>query len=169
MIQSSLCTETPRIGLLMVFVIVAGCSSPGEDVRVILCKDIAAGTLDPRPQSVNWSDASTNLRRAEDLAVTVKAEAILADGRSQPLTATCLYRHDAVDETALTIANPMAAYSTSPYRLTVNGRAVGGRQLAEVIKQAMLRQGRAFLERAQQGAESAVRHVRDELRGDSLR
>ncbi len=141
------------------------CSNPGEDVRVTLCKDLAAGLLSD-PPSLVWKDIGTEARRSEQLIVTLKFTAEdPTDGRVKPMRAGCYYRYNAVDDTALTLADPMSAYSTSPYSVTLNDQTIGNPRLAEAIKQAMLKQGRAFLDRARQGIEEATETVRSQFGG----
>ena len=50
-------------------------------------------------------------------------------------------------------AVPLSAYSTSPYEMTLNGRSFTGPELARTVKDAMLKQGREFVD----GIEKALR------------
>ncbi|WP_295402149.1 hypothetical protein [uncultured Thiocystis sp.] len=99
------------------------------------------------------------MHRADHLAVNLRFEAQPRDGDGKPMQATCFYRYDAVEDTALILADPLAAYATSPYGMTLNGKAIGNPLLAEGIGRAMLKQGRALLERAQQGIDAATQQI----------
>ena len=145
-----------RAGALAGVLVLAGCSGSTEDVRITLCKDMVLARLNP--PSVQWTAVTT--APGDDLAVGLRFAVGGRDGR-----ATCRYRYDAVDDTVLTLADPLSAYSTSPYRMTLDGRAVVNPQLAETIKQAMLKQGRAFLDRASEGIGRAADEIRSQLEG----
>ncbi|MBK1720886.1 hypothetical protein CKO23_01290 [Thiocystis violacea] len=155
-----------RLGLcLLLGWLVAGCSNPGENVRVRLCKDLARGLLDD-PVSLVWRDARIEMRRSEHLIVDLGFEvADPASGRVEPMRAACYYRYDAVDETALTMADPTSAYSTSPYSLTLNDQVITNPRLAQAIKQAMLKQGGELLDSVQRGLQKAAQGVQDHLGG----
>jgi len=142
----------PRLGsLLLAVLLITGCSSPGEDVRVTLCKDLVRGLLN-EPQGLTWTETRNEMSRSERLSVQLRfTDQESTGGLAKPMRATCDYRYNAVDETALTLSDPMAAYATSPYRMTLNDRVIGNPLLARAIKGAMLKQGREFLERAQRG------------------
>jgi hypothetical protein len=146
-------------GLAGVFVgvlILAGCAGGTEDVRITLCKDMVLARLNA--PSVQWTAVTT--APGDDLAVDLRFAADGRDGR-----ATCRYRYNAIDDTALTLADPLSAYATSPYRMTLDGREIANPQLAETIKQAMLAQGRAFLERASEEVGRAAEEIRSQLDG----
>lgn len=146
-------------------VLTAACSNTGEDVRVTLCKDLTRQSLGPE-SAITWLNTSTDMSRGEQLSVKLSFRAGENGKASQ---SACFYRYNAVDETALTVANPAAAYSTSPYSMTLDGRTIRNPALARLIKDAMLKQGREFIDRAQQGVEDAARAARDRLNGAETR
>jgi len=131
----------------------ASCSGTGEDVRVTLCKDLVRVLLE-RPGGIQWRRADNEMRRLEYLAVRLSFDAGGEGGAQEAMQARCFYRHDAVEDTALALSDPMSSYATSPYRMTLNGREVGRSALAEAVKQAMLKQGRELLDRVQRGISS---------------
>ena len=122
-------------------VLSAGCSNPGEDVRVTLCRDMVRVTLGGEP---NWSGQSIEPRRQSEAVVRLSWTG--ADGKTGQ--ATCHYPHNAVESDMFTAADPLAAYSTSPTRFVLDGRSIGNPELARVIGQAMRKQGREFVDRA---------------------
>ncbi|EXJ16280.1 hypothetical protein [Imhoffiella purpurea] len=137
----------------------SGCSNSGEDVRVVLCKDVVQALLSSDSGPVAWSSADIRMRRGEDLRVDLGFSAPGGGGSARAMRAVCIYPYDAVEDTALTLADPMSAYSTSPRRVILNGRSVSNPQLAEAVKRAMLAQGWDLLERARLGVESAAQHI----------
>ena len=54
------------------------------------------------------------------------------------------------EDTAITLANPIEAFTTSPTRMTLNGRTLSGPELARAVQQALGKQGREFLDRARE-------------------
>jgi hypothetical protein len=121
---------------------VAGCSNPREDVRLSLCKDMTTVELGTVP---SWQGSEVQTRGYEGAVVTVRFATPEGDGR-----AACYYRYDAVDDTALMLANPLEAYATSPSKMILNGRTLTGPELAQTVMRAMKKQGRDFLGRARE-------------------
>ncbi|MFD2113081.1 hypothetical protein [Thiorhodococcus fuscus] len=158
-IFSNLQSAAIRALLVAGVVAVNGCSDSREDVRVVLCKDLALELSRPAPESVEWTRVETRMRRSEELRVDLGFESRAGDGSPRSMRAACFYRYDAVEDTALTLADPLSAYSTSPSRVILNGREVSGRELADAVGRAMLGQGRDLLERAQRGVEDAARQL----------
>jgi hypothetical protein len=136
------------LGLMAAALITPGCSDTGEDVRVTLCKDIVSVRFGT---SVAINGADTQIKGYEHAAIKVFFSHQGREGK-----AVCYYDHKAVDETADLIGNPLNAYATSPYEVTIDGQRLSKPDLAEAIKQAMLKQGKAVLERAKKGIEDAV-------------
>jgi hypothetical protein len=128
--------------------LLGGCSGSGEDVRVTLCKDIL---LTQVGSSAVIDGVDTQTRGYEYAAVRV---GFTNQGRRAQ--AICYYNHDAVEDTADQIADPLAAYATSPFQVVIDGQKLSKSGLAEAIKQAMLKQGRGLVDRAKQGIEDAA-------------
>jgi hypothetical protein len=141
---SALALATPLAAILLV----TGCSGAGEDVRVTLCKDIVAVRAASAPV---FETAQTHTRGYEHAQVRLTYS---IDGEAG--TASCFYAHNAVEDTADQLANPLAAYATSPYRVIIGTETLPGPVLAEAIGQAMLKQGRQFIEQAGDMARKAV-------------
>lgn len=134
--------------LISATALITGCSNPREDVRVTLCKDIVLTQLG---SSAEVSGADTQIKGREQAAVTVR----FSTGDRQA-RATCYYDYDAVDETALQLSDPLSGFSTSPSGAVIDGRKLSRSGLAEAVKQAMLKQGGEFVDRAKKGLESAL-------------
>jgi hypothetical protein len=132
---------SPACAILIAAAVVPGCSdNPREDVRLTLCKDMVTVELGSVP---SWKGSEVRIGGYQGATVTVRLAT--ADGDQQ---ASCDYKYDAVDDTALTLANPIEAYSTSPSRMILNGRTIVDPELAQLIKRAMQKQGHEFIERA---------------------
>ncbi len=124
--------------------LLAGCSNPGEDVRIRLCKDLVAVQLGT--SQLQWSQASTKTPGYQDAIVSLRWSTPDDDG--SPGNATCAYPYNAVDDTAQQLAEPLSAYATSPSKVVINGNNLSGKALANAIGQAMQRQGRELIDAA---------------------
>ncbi len=137
---------TVTTSMLVGLAALTGCSGPGEDVRIQFCKDLMLTQLDA-PQTVRWTSSRAVPRGHEDLAVTLRFEAEGSGGTPTQMEAVCYYRYNAVDDTAVTLADPLSAYSTSPSRATLNGRELSRQGLATAVKDAVIDQGKALIDR----------------------
>jgi hypothetical protein len=128
--------------ILIMAASVAGCSNSREDVRLTLCKDMVTVEVGKEPA---WKESEVQTRGYEGAVVTVRFASLDGDGR-----ADCHYQYDAVDDTAEMLANPLAAYATSPSKMILNGRTLTGSSLARTVGRAMQKQGREFIDRARE-------------------
>ncbi len=127
--------------------LLVGCSSPGEDVRVRLCKDLVAVQLGA--DQLQWSQVSTKTPGYQDAIVSLRWSRPEGNGSTGSTgSATCAYPYTAVDDTAQQLAEPLSAYATSPSKVVINGETLSGTALANVIGQAMQRQGREMIDAA---------------------
>lgn len=134
--------------LLLSILLAAGCSGVGEDVRVTLCKDIVAVHSGAAPA---FERAETRTRGYEHAEVRLTYSIA-----GEPGSASCFYDHNAVEDTADQLANPLAAYATSPYRVIIGMETLPRPVLAEAIARAMAKQGREFVENAGDMARKAL-------------
>ncbi|NCA70376.1 MAG: hypothetical protein EOM91_09750 [Sphingobacteriia bacterium] len=162
MIQTDRGSTAILVALTLISLGLAGCSGPREDVRVSFCKALVK-TQVAAPDSLRWTAVETHPRGRSGLSVVLGFEARDAPGTSRPRQASCHYRYDAVDDTALTLSDPLAAYATSPETMTLDGAPLARADLAESIKRAMIMQGRALIERAREGIEGAAGMARERL------
>ena len=128
--------------VLAAALVLSGCSGSGEDVRVTLCKDMVTVKL-AVADAVNSTQATAETRGKEYAAVKLSWSGPGGQG-----TASCYYNYDAVDDTALALADPLSPFSTSPSKMLLNGSALSRPDLAETVKQAMLKQGRSLINAA---------------------
>jgi hypothetical protein len=120
--------------------VLGGCDNPRQDVRLTLCKDMVAVSLGAAP---SWTESKIETHGYQGAVVSLR---FTTEGAERQ--ASCFYKYDAVDDTALTLANPIEAYSTSPYKMILDGRTIAGSELARAVKLAMQKQGREFVNRA---------------------
>jgi len=77
----------------------------------------------------------------EDVPVKLRWSAARGEG-----SAVCFYDHNAVDDTAMALADPLSSYATSSSKMLLNGNQIAQARLAQAIKQAMLKQGRSLVD-----------------------
>ncbi|EGV18160.1 hypothetical protein [Thiocapsa marina] len=145
------------IALATTSLVVASCSGSREDVRVSFCKSLTA-TQVASPSALRWTAVETRAGGHSGLTVVLGFE---SGGEGRPRQATCHYRYNAVEDTALTLSDPLSVYSTSPETMTLDGESLSRPALARAVKQAMIDQGKALIDRAQQGIEDAAAMARD--------
>lgn len=131
--------------LLLAAITFMGCSGSREDVRVTLCKDMVAVRIGSS-QSITWPETETQTRGYEDAAVKLRYAA-----RGQGGEAVCYFKYDAMEHTAQNLSDPLSAYSTSPYEMTLDGETLSSSTLARTIKDAMEKQGGELVDRLKKG------------------
>lgn len=159
MIKSTTASLQIIAALVTASVLTASCSGSREDVRVSFCKSLVTTQVES-PSSVRRTGVETQPRGHSGLSVVLGFE---ADGVGRSRQATCHYRYNAVEDTALTLSDPLSVYSTSPETMTIDGESLSRPALARAVKQAMISQGKAMIDRAQQGIEDAAAMARDRL------
>ena len=154
---------TPRITAVATSAILAislfpGCSGPQEDVHISYCKELIEARVGS-VQTIKWKGSESEIRRPEYARITLKF-----DAAASPMEAACFYKYDTADENVMTHSNPLSAYATVPYRMTVNGKEVEERILHEAVKEAARKQGRELVEGVKKGVDDAVRSVKEQTR-----
>ena len=122
-------------------VMAAGCSGPTEDVRVTLCKNLT--TTLQSAQSIEWKGNENSFRRPE-YAITA-------------LT------YEALEDTAVTLADPLSAYANLPFAMTFNGRTLSDAELLQLVNAEQRRQGRQAVETLKKGARDVADKVREKI------
>lgn len=145
-------------GLSLAVLVVAGCANPLEDRRVTLCKDIAA-TQQGAGQAAKVKGSETEIRGREHAAVKVQFTTAAGDGQ-----VVCYYKHEAPEENAITVSDPLSAFATSPYKVTLNGQPLSQPTVTQAVKQAMLKQGKELVDQAKEFGDRAKRAIQEAAR-----
>ncbi len=125
--------------LMITAALLQGCAGSGEDVHIAYCKNLTLHLLGA-PEGLTWQVSSTEIHRPEYAEIKVNFTHP-EDGAGE---ASCFYDYIAVDETAQTLADPLSAYATVPYKMTLQGQPVSKQELANAISADMERVGRAI-------------------------
>lgn len=132
------------LALLIVVTVLNGCSGSTEDVRETFCKNLAIAQLGVA-RDVEWDDTRQTIQRPEYALLTVRVK---GGGRT-----SCWFEYDAVEESAQTHVDPLSAYATLPYQISVNGRVLGPREALDAVNAEQRRMGRAAIEQLRQAAQ----------------
>lgn len=162
MSKQTTCWHARRRGTVAVLtatLILAGCSGPTEDVRVTLCKNLTQAAL-PAGESIEWLGNENTFRRPEFAITGLTFEAAGPDGRPRAMSASCRYAYEAIEDTAVHLADPLSAYANLPYAMTLDGRALGDRELLQLVNAEQRRQGRQVLQSLEKGARDVADRVR---------
>lgn len=149
-------------GLCAATALLVGCSGDGDDPRVSFCKNLAVAELG-NPASLEWTGGENTFKRPE-YAITGLVYAVdAADGGRRDGTAACYYEYEALDDTAQHLADPLSAYATLPFAMTLDGRMLSDAELVAARTAEQKRQGQAVLATLEQGASDLAEQIRASL------
>lgn len=136
--------------LALGMVMTAGCSGSREDVRVTLCKNLTTALLSSA-QSAEWTGGENTFNRPS-YAVTSLSFDVIGGGDPRSAKSACYYAYDALDDTAQTLADPLSAHATLPFKMTFDGRTLSDGELLRLVNAEQKRQGRQAVEKLEKGA-----------------
>ncbi len=157
-------SKTPRTMALAACVatfagLLAGCSGSSEDVRVKLCKNLSTA-LQPGAQSVEFTGGENTINRPSHAITGLTFDVVDSDGKRTSMRSACHFAYEASEDTALTLADPLSAYSQLPFKMTLNGQALSDAELRNLLKDDLRRLGEKGVETIKQGARDAVDKVK---------
>lgn len=126
---------------LTAFVLLSACSGPTEDVRVKTCKQLASHLH--AGGELTWQPHQEDIHEPEYAVIKLRSS-----GGGSVVRAVCRYEYDAAEETAETHVDPLSAYATVPYEMTLNGRAVSAVDLSKAMSALRIKAGKRLLEKA---------------------
>lgn len=144
--------------------LVTGCSGPSEDVRVSLCKNLTQ-SLQASPQSIEWKGNEYTFNRPAYAITTLTFDVVSGDGKRTTMTSACHFAYEALDDTAITLANPIEAYGTLPFAMVVEGRALSDGELLRLVNAEQKRQGRQVISTLEKNARDLAEQVRAGIGG----
>lgn len=154
--MSSLCVlARPLLFAATATLLLQGCSSSGEDPRITMCRGLAADLSSTEARQ--WKGGDNRFVYPEYAVVNVAGDS--GD------RAACWYEYDAVEESALDHANPLLAYATLPYQMTLNEVQVAKPTLKAAITLQQKEAPAKALEEARKAVEMANEQMRRSLEG----
>ena len=139
-----------------------GCSGSTEDVRVSLCKYLATA-LHPGAASIEWTGNENSFYRPEYAVTALTFDVLDNSGGRTASTAACHYEYEALDDTAITLADPLSAYATLPFKMTHNGQPLSDRDLLRLVNAEQRRLGKKAVDTLKKGAQDAADKLRSEM------
>lgn len=140
-------------------VLLTACSGSTEDVRVTLCKNLTQSLL-TSAQSIEWTGNENTFKRPEFAITGLTFDAVNRDGGRSSGRSACHYAYETLDETAMTLANPLTAYANLPFAMTIDGRALSDAELLALVNEEQKRLGRKVMGSMEQGARDMADRVR---------
>lgn len=145
--------------LLGMSALLAACSGPSEDVRVSFCKNITKAAV-PSAQSIEWKSNDNTFRRPEYAIAALTFDATDRDGKTTSMRSECFFEYDAIEDTAQHLADPFSAYSTLPFAMTLDGRALSDGELVRLRNGEQVRLGKAAIQALETNAKALADKVR---------
>jgi len=153
----------PRIiaagGLALSLLGTTGCSGPTEDVRVTLCKNLTSA-MQLSSESIEWKGNENTFRRPEYAITSLSFDVVDRDGGRTAKRPACHYAYEELEDTALNLANPMDAYATLPFAMTIDDRTLSNAELLSMVNEEQKRQGRQAVATLEKGARDMAEKVR---------
>ena len=140
-------------GVVGALLLTLGCSGSTEDVRITFCKDLAVGLTGS--ENIEWTGGENRFNRP---AYAITALTFGVDGSNGDIA--CHYEHEALDDTAVNLANPLDAYQTLPFAVSFNGRLLSNEELVAAVRAEQKRRGVALMRGLEQGARDLAEQVR---------
>lgn len=148
--------------MLCVGLAVGACSGPHEDPRITLCKKLTSA-MKPG-QDLEWKEGDYTFNRPAFASTNLRFDALDSDRKRSAGSAACYYEYEALDDTAVTLADPISAYATLPFAMSVDGRALSDAELLQRVNAEQKRQGERILATLDKGAKDLAEKVRASLR-----
>lgn len=156
-------SELPRklttVCLLSGTVLLAACSGSTEDVRVTLCKNLTVA-LQPAAESIEWKGNENTFRRPEYAIIALTFDVVEKDGKRSAGQSACHYAYEALDDTAVNLANPITAYANLPFAMSVDGVDLTDAELLRLVNAEQKRLGRQAVATLTKGARDMADKVR---------
>ena len=128
-------------------------------MRVTLCKNLTQ-SMHLSSESIEWKGNENIFKRPEYAVTSLTFDVVGGDGARASGKSACHYANEELEDTALNIANPIEAYATLPFAMTVGGRALGDAELLQLVNEEQKRQGRRVVSTLEKGARDMADKVR---------
>lgn len=145
-------------GMIGVVALTSGCSGSTEDVRVTFCKDLTRSLLTPS-DPIEWTGGENTFVRPA-YAVTGLTFSIGNGAAARTGESACHYEYEALDDTAVNLADPLQAYATLPFAMALDGRMLSDQELVAAVRSEQKRKALALMSGLEQGARDLAAKVR---------
>jgi hypothetical protein len=133
------------LALPLTVLLLAGCSGKTDDVRLVLCMEVTDRLLaGMRP--IERTASSQRINRPAFAVIELEfSTGSLHEGKS--MTSECYFAYEAVEENVITHVDELSAYSTLPYRMTINGKDVPKQILQKAVSDEQIEGLAEFMEK----------------------
>ena len=157
-------TLTLGLATLALPLLLSGCSGKTEDVRISLCRNLST-TLLSLQQPPTWLDQKTYIKRPSYAQITLNFQADSSMGKTINFKSACFYEYSVVEENVITHTDPLSAYSTLSYKMTLNGRNIPKKVINDATNAVVRKQGKEMLEKARKGFREAMGMIKEGIDG----
>ncbi len=134
------------IAILMFIILSLSCSK-GPDVRVELCQDLTIELIGSEKE-LKWTENKIQSKELEEVIINLVYKQEGVENSSVNGKSVCYYRYEPEAEIADGIGAPLSVYSTYPYKMLFNDKVIRGKELATMVNQVMIKQGKAAINKA---------------------
>ena len=126
-----------------------------EDVRIKLCKEVTERIL-VSLKPVVFSGSHTSFRKIGDAAVILDFTINKKGYENRTVHSSCFFEHNTPEENVIDHVDRLAAFSTLPYAMTINGKAVPKEVLMKAVSAEQLEPVIEFVEQMKREIERST-------------
>jgi len=132
--------------------LLAGCSGKTEDVRIKLCRNLTERLLES-VSPITWKSQHAEIRQQGDAMVRLEL-GISKDGyENRVVVSACFFDPDQLEESVVEHVDPLSAFATIPYAMTVEGAPVPEQILHSLVHDAQWEPVADFFSRMEASAD----------------
>lgn len=143
--------------LVLAATLTTGCSKKTEDVRIKLCREITENLLDSMTP-LQWKSQTTEFRKQGDAAIRLGFLVNKEGYDNRLVSSACFFDYNINEESALDHVDPLSAYKTIPYAMTVEHTPVPQALLNGIVRDEQLEPFREFVDRLKQEVGKLQQH-----------
>lgn len=146
------------ITLLAIIVTLYGCSGNREDVRITYCKKLTTTLIDS-DRGLDWGNVEQEIHSPEYAVIKLSfTDKGTAHGLAK---SACWYEYAVHEENVMTHSDPLSAYATVPYQMTLNEKPLSDNELQKVSSLLRKKQFKAIAKKIEDGYTGAQQKVGD--------
>ncbi|MEJ2308439.1 MAG: hypothetical protein P8Z78_03860 [Gammaproteobacteria bacterium] len=132
----------PALAVPLFAATLAGCART-DDVRLVLCKEVTDRLLASKGP-LEWTGNSQRIKRPAYAVIHLDFK---AGPQGEQMSSECYFEYNAVEENVMTQVDELSAYSTLPYRMTIEGRDVPKPILQKAVSEEQIEGLSEFLDK----------------------
>ena len=142
------------IAIITIILVTTGCTAKKtEDVRFKLCKEVTARLLDSM-KPVTFKSQQSEIRNIGDAAIRLSFTINRKGYENKLVTSACFFDYEINEQTVIDHVDPLSAYSTLPYKMTIQGQEVPQEILSQAVTAEQIEPVFEYLERVRQAMDN---------------